>query len=104
MINNTIHTSDELKAIIIPAFRLRDDENIMIDSPSYCNESLVEFSENDPIDLGDCIDYDGAVSIMFSQTLSNCPPDCCSPTKYEYTLLLRTSTLKDLVTKTEEIC
>jgi hypothetical protein len=101
MINNTSHTNNELLSIIVPAFNMNGQDDVMVDSPSFCNKTLVEFSKNDPFDLEDCIDYDGVVTIQFTQSLTECGPDCCGDTKYDYTILIRTKTLAILVDNTK---
>jgi hypothetical protein len=83
--NLTSYTTEELRSIIKPAFKL---DNVIVTSSSYCNELLVEFSYNEPIILEESSGKD-VISIDFRQEVeAECGYECCGGFTYSYTMVI----------------
>jgi len=104
--NNTLYTNKELKSIILPAFAMNGTDHVMVESPTAFNQSLVEFCEDEPIEIGDVFG-DDLIEINFSQTLLACGDiDCCGMTSYHYTMVIDKHTIDILLgnIKIEDVC
>jgi len=96
--NLTSYTTKELESIIRPSFKL---DNVIVTSSSYCNETLVEFSYNDPIIIEEASGKD-IISIDFRQEFeAKC--SCCGGFTYSYTMVIEKETIDQLI-KNYESC
>lgn len=92
--NTTSWTTKDLESIIKPAFKLTE---VIITSSSYCNESLVEFSYNEPIIIEEAEGKD-IININFRQEIeAECGYECCGAFTYSYNMIIEKKTIDNLL-------
>lgn len=100
--NTTKWTNKDLESIIKLAFKLTS-ELVIITSSSYCNESLVEFSYNEPIIIED-VEGKGIININFRQEIeAECGYECCGAFTYSYNMIIDKKTIDNLHQSLETI-